>query len=75
MLGDDHVRGLATHSHRALSSPHSQVDGWDVYAQRVKLNGQSIVAGWPTPMDPTLPPNCPCTYVHMCMGQKSKSSI
>jgi hypothetical protein len=66
----DHVRELATRSHRSLllslSVSHLlPVDGWDVYAQRVKLNGQSIVAGFPTPTDPTTPPNCPCTYVHV----------
>lgn len=36
------------------------VDGWDVYKERVQLNGNSTVAGWPTPNDPDVPPLCPC---------------
>lgn len=36
------------------------VDGWDVYKERVQLNGLSTVAGWPTPDDDDVPPNCSC---------------
>lgn len=62
---EDHACTSTTHTHHTLPRfHHSSINGWDLYAQRVQLNGQSIVAGWPTPMDPTLPPNCPCTYVY-----------
>lgn len=36
------------------------MDGWDVYKERVQLNGLSTVAGWPTPDDTDVPPFCPC---------------
>lgn len=39
--------------------PHT-VDGWDVYSERVQLNGQSIVAGYPTPDDTDVPANTAC---------------
>lgn len=36
------------------------MDGWEVYKERVQLNGLSSIADWPTPDDTDVPPNCPC---------------
>lgn len=36
------------------------VDGWNVFNERVQLNGRSTVGGHPTPDDNNLPPNVPC---------------
>jgi hypothetical protein len=43
-----------------LFTYNQTVAGWDVYKQRVQLNGLSTVAGFPTPIDTDVPPDCPC---------------
>ena len=36
------------------------ISGWTFYNERVQLNGNSVVAGFPTPTDTNIPPLCPC---------------
>lgn len=36
-----------------------ELPGWDIYSSNVRLNGNSTVAGWPTPVDATDPPGGP----------------
>ena len=43
-------------SFESSGSTLNNIAGWDTYAQRIKLNGGSTVAGYPTPTDATLPP-------------------
>lgn len=51
----------AEHMVIALSNTYVHtVDGWIVHSKRVQLNGQSIVAGYPTPDDTDVPPNTIC---------------
>lgn len=61
---DDRMHALIQYMADPLISSISlcsyTVDGWDVYKERVQLNGLSTVAGWPTPTDTDVPPLCPC---------------
>lgn len=54
------LNGALVPASNSSSNTVFYVDGWNIFNERVQLNGISTVGGQPTPNDNNLPPNVPC---------------